>query len=979
MYPWIAIGCDTLYEATYVCQYIKAPDYQPVLTSNHTCDGDWFTINGSDKCFTMFWPQSTLSFYDVQDICSAHNSSILTVHTEQRNLQQEKDFFLKQRIEQGMINVYGSMPNNIHLQQEDSLPDTLLGRLIAENSPESQLPSLLSSSLPSSTGLSLIYGESFFANVNNTCNVIQSSLVAYVLYSAYTQLHETRRWGVKCRSCSEPMSISGIICEKDSTSPTRECQSQYFTCRDGSCILFIYSCDLVVDCFDGSDEENCQQNKSNLSHQYITWPYLLDGIDGKTDTHIIPLHTICDGIYTGNIFISEREVCFIYDLKKLSIISMLKGNVKSRAARIHIFPSNISNLYLQEINSLCSVSQYGQIQKENKLTKERNRSIPYSLQKNNTVNNCSNINKLCIIQVNENPCGSKIADGPCKYFVCSGMFKCGKYCIHMSSVCDGQFDCEKGDDEIFCPMSTCPGLLKCRGENRCVSLEEICNNHVNCLYTMDDEVGCFECPVACECNGYSIACHLSNSLERIKKNSINYIKGLIIKGAQQTLFIQDIYFHGLVYVNTSFCNIENILISQKEGTINTYIIIADFQNNKISEINFLRAGIFKNIIYLDLSFNLLPVVKYSTSSVLRKLIVLALRGNPVKEIILNANHYSSRLSLVDLRNIEDYLHSYIVFSQFSHDQIQVKVTELLLCCILHKDIKCTSNNKSKNCFGLFSSEITKVGFYIISGFTITLSAWFVFAKVIHILSQKHLQSKKKNYLIIVVSHLAAEMLVSLYLLGLVFVDVVKVNVYFWTLSPFCLFMKLFLYTSIQAIAVFKTSLIIYVSIQILYPFKHQCSFSKWTGTISLVVWLFILTSCSLTFFDKFQHQDYLCSIGNCSQGNIFSLFLPIICFTDILSVVFCILSVTKLYNDLEKQKKNMSMFQIKNRQLPKNTFVVFKLVIPFIAELPFRICLLILLFIRLAHIMSEEFCKAVILFILPANIIWSSIASMFLK
>ena len=85
------------------------------------------------------------------------------------------------------------------------------------------------------------------------------------------------------------------------------------------------------------------------------------------------------------------------------------------------------------------------------------------------------------------------------------MFKCrDNVCIRLSFVCDNKPECRLGEDELFCSQYNCPGYLKCRGEKRCISTEHICDNHVDCFYSMDDELGCDACPANCECTGYVI-------------------------------------------------------------------------------------------------------------------------------------------------------------------------------------------------------------------------------------------------------------------------------------------------------------------------------------------------------------------------------------------------------------------------------------------------------------------------------------------
>ena len=35
--------------------------------------------------------------------------------------------------------------------------------------------------------------------------------------------------------------------------------------------------------------------------------------------------------------------------------------------------------------------------------------------------------------------------------------------------------------------------------------EEIYDGNVNCLHSMDDDIGCYKCPHTCHCEGYSIS------------------------------------------------------------------------------------------------------------------------------------------------------------------------------------------------------------------------------------------------------------------------------------------------------------------------------------------------------------------------------------------------------------------------------------------------------------------------------------------
>ena len=115
-YPWIVIPCDTKYEATYVCLDINQ-QVDPLIGSgsakklpNRTCDREWFMINGSDKCFTVFWPDTALSFNDAQDICFAQNASMFTVEAKPLTFPRAEAIYLKEMIKAGISNEFGIVP-----------------------------------------------------------------------------------------------------------------------------------------------------------------------------------------------------------------------------------------------------------------------------------------------------------------------------------------------------------------------------------------------------------------------------------------------------------------------------------------------------------------------------------------------------------------------------------------------------------------------------------------------------------------------------------------------------------------------------------------------------------------------------------------------------------------------------------------------------------------------------------------------------
>ena len=98
----------------------------------------------------------------------------------------------------------------------------------------------------------------------------------------------------------------------------------------------------------------------------------------------------------------------------------------------------------------------------------------------------------------------------CMRHQCPSMFTCNNtYCIPFHMVCDGVTDCPDGRDEehYHCETLSCPGMLKCRHDGRCIHPNSYCDGVVQCLISQDDEQFCEQCPSGCHCIGQSMFCY----------------------------------------------------------------------------------------------------------------------------------------------------------------------------------------------------------------------------------------------------------------------------------------------------------------------------------------------------------------------------------------------------------------------------------------------------------------------------------------
>ena len=952
-FPWITIPCDVQYVASYICERPRdLKQLSKPVTYNYTCDDEWFMVNGTNNCFTVLWTSSKMSYHDAQDICTVHNSSVLTVgvmeYTNQSHYVDHDDRILR------LAKLYGKNKHPFEITHFFGKP--LSGQLSHHH--------LLNMVNYAQFYLYQSLHTLFFVNANNRCSVVERS--EHNIGSG----PEAEGWGVKCKDCDELAPVSGVICEKPRRLFNTDCLSSFFKCFDGTCILLLYKCDIELDCFDGSDEDNCSGGITYRIHEFVTLPFVLDSEFERKNLNVIPIYSICDGMYSNKTLRQEQAACYQYQLKRMNVLTFNKGYVldrtKDQSIKSDALFTNISNVC---VNSFLM-----------------NASRPSSEHAVNFIKpkQCISFNKHCKLNVHQRQCPVWVSDEDCTHFSCPGMFKCDRYrCIYMSAVCDGQYNCKEGDDEMVCPLSSCSGFLKCRGENRCVSKDEICDGYVNCLYSMDDEIGCQQCPSNCECSGYIVSCMVDNSLGGVWTSGINYTKGIILKGSQVQIFVRHLNYKGLVYVNVSFCHIDKISYSHSDSDHQSFIIIADFSTNNINEIAFLQSKLFMNIMYLELSYNRLYFIQCGKYLQLKYLAVLGLKGNPLKEIIMSITE-KNLLVMIDIQNIHDYFQLKIKLILSAYKQIFVKVSDTLLCCIIHKDVQCIANEERVFCFGLIHNNINKISFYTIS---IIVSMGIVILLRKHILhwrsSKRHLNRKKKYYLLLSTNHLFAVTMNVFYILGLVIADVVSVNLFIWRTTYTCMLLNIILYISLECMICFNTGLVIILASQIIYPYRHQLIWLKWVSLFSTIAWLFFLTMYFVNFREPSLSKppytyDYLCSIGMIEINEALHILLTLVCFIDNALMVVCIFPLYKAYSELEKSKRMLAMLAGNHKSSVSSFKITIKLSCRMLTEIPFRMALLYLLITsQVSRTVFNLFCKYVFILNLPVNMICISMLLFF--
>ena len=959
---WGVIKCDEPVHASYVCQKSRHIENTLVSATNTTCDDGWIMLDGTHKCYMLLKPKTNISFDIAQRICFEKHSDIFSFSSE----------YIKAS-NAGYEYMFNLMRTRYYTAYRKHLPSIIgasyvnkifFGQLLHRVKPINSLAVILSIILPDK----VINNENsryiaVFTYLDSYCGISEYRDKLSPLYGVVDSSNQyLKSWSAKYRSCSQLINVDTVICEKKGKPfAYTHCTDKFFKCADGTCILSIYKCDHVNDCKDRSDENNCNSELKvniSLSSQYIHLPCELNkvcyGLDNRS---ILPIHHICDGIYSKVIFVEEKSICTAGEKTKINLLALTTNILFRRTLKPQ------SRLLLLTYLSSEMRKNIKQKSSSSPKTGHENISEIYERQQVSCSHNGDRVplDQICKISIH-------ILHTPCKNFVkricgsilCAGMFKCKDYyCISMSAVCDGQRDCLYGDDEEYCTALVCPGFLKCRGEDRCVGHEEMCDGHPDCIYSFDDELICQTCPETCVCKGYMSFCFSVKS-----ESGIIYAKGLEINGGNTSLQIFPLMLKNVLYIRVSSSVLKYITTIKTHDTEYSLLFV-NISGNKLMSLDFLRNTIFSKILILDVSKNSIVNIKIRNIK-LKYLTVMYINENPIKEISLGNQLYN----LMSLHVTGVYYTPGIYINL--PDNRDIIVSDTTFCCILYSTRNCKSKQVYKICFGLFDKIHVKYSFY-----TITMISSIAFIMQLFKINRDRpwVQSAKKHYILSKLNHVIADLFSTLYFLILICTDFLKVNIVLWRQENQCLILRSIFFISSYTSIVFKTMAIIIVTLKIIYPFKHQLRTFKYIPIAAILIWLSLFVLQIYYLFSIFDNSNTLnldkhCSFFDCHNK---STYFHLLTSTIGLSCVLCIL-IAGLTTYCKAKQTLLVDKMISSGQTISFTKVALKMIKP----VSFELCLRILIFAMHAYkytfvSSSQQLCLLLLLYIIPANLTAASL------
>ncbi|GFO21981.1 chloride intracellular channel protein 1, partial [Plakobranchus ocellatus] len=254
------------------------------------------------------------------------------------------------------------------------------------------------------------------------------------------------------------------------------CTSEYFQCRSRECVPLKYKCDLIADCDDKSDEENCED--SECKHQQCADGTCLPRSwfgDGQQD---------CED-FTGTNGFEHHTCMFICNRTECVTEEQLHNGVQDchgpeGPLDVHLANVELVNCGAKRKSPKCVMirDDLGEVigcRDLRHLTHCENFTCPAGYVK------CPR--SYCIPQ-------AYMADGrhdcilgedehkiekpdPSRNFVCNDQ---SNQSVSLQALCDGRLDCAGGEDELDCGYVRMPGFLSLAG----AIAEFDCHNHEFC-------------------------------------------------------------------------------------------------------------------------------------------------------------------------------------------------------------------------------------------------------------------------------------------------------------------------------------------------------------------------------------------------------------------------------------------------------------------------------------------------------------------
>ncbi len=497
-------------------------------------------------------------------------------------------------------------------------------------------------------------------------------------------------------------------------------------CTNGGYFSVVSICDGIVDCAnDESDEELCHCH-THCTGMTSIFPQIVHA-EGK--------HKKCTNLYR----MTMKGVCTKYD----------GNNFETRKCHSHSQIFNASTA----VPNTCNKGSHGETLLINDLIMDclpqgDDEPLLLSLIRHQTYEHCVSLDMIpcmeghpkcyfvkdiCVFRINHIghllPCRNGGHLQNCQTAECDVFFKCvDAYCVPWSFVCNGHWDCPRGDDEksdgVCTKNMSCAQMFKCKKTNTiCVHMASVCDGQEDCICG-DDELFCdlhnVKCPAKCSCLLFAIECH-NTSFTNLKATAIAY------------LFLKISYSQivSLVYLHKTF-RVTNILILEQtklqhicQSLCNEMLRILRVIHNLLNSIRARCLASVWSLNAIDFQHNHIEHIQMESFQNLSKLTCLHLSHNPLHNLPPNAFKSTPQLQLFYFVNstLDAFGSNALLYSSI----VVIVTDDFHVCCLVSNETTCLTHRPwYKSCGQILPLSSMKVLYISVSVFVFVLNMCSIF-------------------------------------------------------------------------------------------------------------------------------------------------------------------------------------------------------------------------------------------------------------
>ncbi len=433
-----------------------------------------------------------------------------------------------------------------------------------------------------------------------------------------------------------------------------------FRCQNGEYVSSMHICDGIIDCVnDNSDELSCTCKKTDKLE--IRKFFLCKTVESNVSHH----GPTCGLLY----YKSKKGICLKYSPQQ----SQTKANGTQMDDKWMENDLVVDNGRYEDEPHLVDFLETG---------KQYFCPEEFLMPCRPHHSRCFAVEDICKYKLDRKknlyPCRNGGHIENCGDFECNNQFKCfDSYCIPWSYVCDGKWDCPRGEDELHKTLcenpNICSRMFKCKVVQTCVLLTDVCNQEFDCRFG-DDELLCdLSCYLGCFCLAYAMYCQEITLIfgPQTFQQGLIYIQDSII----QDSVALGRYFPGGLFLSVKNNSIRDVCAMELPGCA----ILLDLSFNDISLTGRHCIKGLSNLSVLCLNSNEIISISPESFANLSSLSLLNISANPfdtLPEDFLTGAHNVKQLY------IQSYFLKSISDSAFSDVQIRFVVTNDFHICFV---------------------------------------------------------------------------------------------------------------------------------------------------------------------------------------------------------------------------------------------------------------------------------------------------------